>query len=167
MEEMDSKKKRYKTKKELEEELSQKNALVEEYLDHLKRLKAEFENYKKRVERERAEVVKFATNELIGELLPVLDNLDRALNHSKKIDISTMEQGVTLIRKELFEILKRRGLTKLDVIGTRFDPRWHEAIMQKEAPEYEEGIVIEEVEPGYKLEDRLLRPARVIISKGR
>jgi molecular chaperone GrpE len=164
---MSPKKKGYKTKKELEEELKQKARLVDEYLDHLKRLKAEFENYRKRVERERAEFVKSAEEGLVRDLLPVLDNFERALNHSEGTDASILNEGIRLINKELLEILKKRGLVRLHAVGVSFDPQIHEAVMQQESTEYEEGIVIKEVQPGYEFGGRLLRPAQVIISKGK
>lgn len=140
-------------------------SLADEYLDQLRRMKADFENYKKRVERERMEFIKFANEELIMELLPILDNLERALNHTKvHKELTTFEQGIGLVKKDLEEILKKRGLFRLMVIGSPFDPNLHEAVMQKESEDYEDQTVIEELQAGYKLGERLLRPARVVIS---
>lgn len=143
----------------------EKAGLADEYLDQLKRMKADFENFKKRVERERTEFIKFANEELIRELLPVLDNLERTLDHTKvHKELTTFEQGIGLIKKDLEEILKKRGLFRLTAVGSFFDPNYHEAVMQKESEDHEDQTVIEELQPGYKLGERLLRPAQVVIS---
>jgi molecular chaperone GrpE len=164
---MGGRKKKYKTKKELEEELKEKTELVDQYLDHIKRLKADFENYKKRVEKEKATFIKSAEGGLVRELLPVLDNFERAINHLENTPHSTFSEGIKLINKELLEILKKRGLRRLEVVGQPFNPTFHEAVLQEESSEYEEGVIIKEVQPGYKFGEILLRPAQVIISKGK
>ena len=144
----------------------EKAALADEYLDHLKRMKADFENFKKRAQRERSEFIKFANEELIKELLPVLDNFRRAVNHAEEItDANAFREGIKLIEKDFEEVLKKRGLARLEVVGTNFDPEIHEAIMLKETEDYSDETIIEEIQVGYKLGERLLRPARVVVSK--
>ncbi len=131
----------------------------DEYLDALQRLKAEFDNYRKRVARDQQELAARAHERLIREVLPVLDDLERALAHE-----GDMEEGVRLIHRQLSESLAREGLTEVSTDG-KFDPHTQEALLSQPSDK-EEGAVIEVLQKGYKLGDRVLRPARVVVSQG-
>jgi molecular chaperone GrpE len=131
----------------------------DEYLDALQRLKAEFDNYRKRVARDQQELAARAHERLIREVLPVLDDLERALAHE-----GDMEEGVRLIHRQLSESLAREGLTEVPTDG-KFDPHTQEALLSQPSEE-EEGAVIQVLQKGYKLGDRVLRPARVVVSQG-
>ena len=125
----------------------------------LQRLKAEFDNYRKRVARDQQELAARAHERLIREVLPVLDDLQRRLAHE-----GDMEEGVRLIQRQLSESLAREGLTEVPTDG-KFDPHTQEALLSQPS-EQEEGDVIEVLQKGYKLGDRVLRPARVVVSQG-
>jgi molecular chaperone GrpE len=131
----------------------------DEYLDALQRLKAEFDNYRKRVARDQQELAARAHERLIREVLPVLDDLERALAHE-----GDMEEGVRLIHRQLSDSLAREGLTEVPTDG-KFDPHTQEALLSQPSEE-EEGAVIQVLQKGYKLGDRVLRPARVVVSQG-
>lgn len=131
----------------------------DEYLDALQRLKAEFDNYRKRVARDRQELAARAHERLVRELVPVLDDLERAINHEGDID-----EGVRLVHRALADALAKEGLTEIDTDG-KFDPHTQEALLAQPS-EAEEGTVIQVLQRGYKLGDLVLRPARVVISKG-
>ena len=131
----------------------------DEYLDALQRLKAEFDNYRKRVARDQQELAVRAHERLIREVLPVLDDLERALAHE-----GDMEEGVRLIHRQLSESLAREGLTEVETDG-KFDPHTQEALLSQPSDQ-EEGAVIQVLQKGYKLGDRVLRPARVVVSQG-
>ncbi|RKY68912.1 MAG: nucleotide exchange factor GrpE [Candidatus Latescibacterota bacterium] len=154
--------KRTKLKEKLEKveaELSQKH-------EQLLRLAAEFENYKKRVNRDFAVLVKTANENLIKQLLPTLDNLERALNHSKTEDnFNSLREGVEMIFGQLLETLKKEGLTPIEAVGKPFDPHLHEAVMQVEDAKHPSGTVVDEVERGYMLNDKVLRHTKVVVNK--
>jgi molecular chaperone GrpE len=130
--------------------------------DRLLRLAADFENYKKRVARERQEYVALANERLLGELLPVLDDLERALTAAEEHEEAQLEEGVGLVHRSLAALLERHGVTPIETDG-RFDPHVHEALMSQPS-EAEEGSVIDVVQKGYKLGDRVVRPARVVVA---
>jgi molecular chaperone GrpE len=131
----------------------------DEYLDALQRLKAEFDNYRKRVARDQQELAARAHERLVKELVPVLDDLERAIAHEGDI-----EEGVKLVHRALSEALAKEGLTQIETEG-KFDPHTQEALLAQPS-EAEEGTVIQVLQKGYTLGDRVLRPARVIISSG-
>ena len=131
----------------------------DEYLDALQRLKAEFDNYRKRVARDQQELAARAHERLIREVLPVLDDLERALAHE-----GDMEEGVKLIHRALADALAKEGLVEIETDG-KFDPHTQEALLSQPSDQ-EEGAVIEVLQKGYKLGDRVLRPARVVVSQG-
>ncbi len=146
--------------------LEEQSNLANDYLDHLRRLKAEFENYKKRQERERIEFIKLANEGLICELLSVLDSFDRALmGVHKSHSLESFLPGIELIRKQLEDILVKNGLETIETIGKPFDPKVHEALMHLESDEYPEDIVAQEVRKGYVLNNKVIRPAQVAVSK--
>lgn len=153
--------------KVLEKELEEARAQAQENYDKYVRLYAEFDNYRKRVAREKAELIKYGNEELLKEILPVVDNLERALEHAQKGDDPlAIVQGVELILEQLRSVLKRFGVEPIEAIGEKFDPERHEAVGEREAEGVEPGEVIFEVQKGYMLNDRLLRPARVVVAKG-
>ncbi len=132
----------------------------DEYLDTLRRLKAEFENSRKRQERERARILETASERLVVELLPVLDNLDRALEAEGDI-----REGVRVTRDQLADALGREGLLPVASDGQLFDPNVHEAVMGQPSEEHEEGTILQTFERGYLLNGKPIRPAKVVVAK--
>jgi molecular chaperone GrpE len=131
--------------------------------DRLLRLAADFENYKKRAARERDEYVTFANERLIKELLPVLDDLERALQAAAEHEEAKLEEGVELVHRSLASLLERNGLKEISTEG-KFDPHVHEALLSQPS-EAEQGTVIDVVQKGYAIGDRVVRPARVIVAE--
>lgn len=127
--------------------------------------RAELENFKKRTQRERAEAMRYATEPLIRDLLPVVDNLERALQHAKSGEQSIIE-GVGLVLKILMEALARHGVSRVEAVGEVFDPARHEAVAHVESAEHEANRVTEQHQVGYLLHERLLRPALVSVGRG-
>jgi molecular chaperone GrpE len=159
------------TRTELEEQVSsleERAALLEkerdEHLDHLKRVAAEFDNYRKRVARDQQSLAARAHERLVKELLPVLDDLERALDAADEHQEAKLEDGVRLVHRELQEALVKEGLEEIATNG-RFDPHVHEALLSQPSGE-EEGAIVEVLQKGYRLGDRVLRPARVVVSQG-
>jgi molecular chaperone GrpE len=148
--------------------LEERTALLErerdEYLNDLKRVAAEFENFRKRTAREQDSLVARAHERLVKELLPVLDDLERALQAAADHEEAKLEEGVRLVHRELSEALAKEGLVEIET-GGRFDPHVHEALLSQPS-EADEGEIIEVLQKGYRLGDRVLRPARVVISQG-
>ena len=136
----------------------------DEYLEALRRTAAEFDNYRKRVLREQQSLVARASERLVRELLPVLDDLERALEAAEEHEEAKLEEGVTLVHRSLADVLRREGLEEIETDG-RFDPHVHEALLQQPS-DADEGSVIQVLQKGYTLGDRVLRPARVIVSAG-
>ena len=126
---------------------------------------AEMENFKKRLQREKDEQTRYATENVLGDLLPTLDNLDLALQYGGQSEAcKDMLTGVEMTRKLLLDAVKRHGLEPVGSVGEEFDPALHEAIGQEESPEHEAGRILHVMQKGYTLKDRLLRPAKVIVS---
>jgi molecular chaperone GrpE len=139
----------------------------DEYYDRLLRKTAEFDNYRKRTERERVQLSEAAAADLIEELLPLLDDMERALRTDAGPDGSEgIRKGVELIHKQLVETLRKRGVRPLEALGADFDPHFHMAVAYEPAEGRREGEVVEEFRRGYMLGDRLLRPAMVKVAKG-
>lgn len=131
------------------------------------RLAADFENYKKRISKEKADVQAYGNEELIKALLNVLDNLERALEHTESGDSTALFEGVQLVHKQFISCLEKFGVTNVEAEkGTQFDPRFHQAIERVESTELSSGLILSQMLPGYILKDRLLRPAMVVVSKG-
>jgi len=148
----------------LREALSEERARAEDYLANWQRAQADFVNYKRRVEQERNETVKFANAMLVLNMLPVLDDLERALeNVSTSLAGLTWVDGIRLIYRKLRSILEEHGLSEIEALGQPFDPNLHEAVMFDDG---EEGKVIEELQKGYRLYDRVIRPTMVKVGKG-
>jgi molecular chaperone GrpE len=146
------------------DELEQVTRERDEYLDALQRLKAEFENYRKRVAREHGDVVARAAERLVKQLLPVLDDLERALEAAASHEEAKLEEGVRLVQRSLADALAKEGLVEVETDGL-FDPHTQEALLSQPS-EAEEGTVIQVLQKGYRLADRVLRPARVVVSAG-
>lgn len=136
---------------------------VNEYQERYQRLLADFENYKKREEASKADFKKFAQSSLIEKLLPVIDNLDRALAKADEDD--AFVEGVIMTRKELMKVLENEGLEEIESDGCEFDHNVHQAVLAEENDEVEENHIIETFQKGYKLNGRVLRPAMVKVSK--
>ena len=148
-----------KTKQELEKVQAQ----LEEYTDTLKRLQAEFENYMKRVERERDTMVKCASETVLKKLLSVVDDMDRALQTMKGEED---KEGMAMIYSNLKKLLEEEGIRPIKAVGEKFDPYKHEVILKVESEEPED-IVVEELQKGYMLKDKVIRTSKVKISGGK
>jgi molecular chaperone GrpE len=146
----------------LEERVAALEAERDERLDDLKRLAADFENYRKRVARDQESLVARAHERLVKELLPVLDDLERALAAAEEHEEAKLEEGVRLVHRELASALAREGLAEIETNG-HFDPHVHEALLSQPSDE-NEGSVLEVVQKGYRLGDHVLRPARVVVA---
>jgi molecular chaperone GrpE len=151
---------------QLRETLAQKDEEARANYDRFLRERAELENFKRRMQREKADALRFACEPLIRELLPVVDNLERALEHGNGNGASVLE-GVRLVLKSLQEILDRHGVRRIDALGQPFDPARHEAIARVPSEEHAPNHVVEQHHSGYLLHDRLLRPALVTVSGGK
>jgi molecular chaperone GrpE len=137
----------------------------DDHYDRLLRLTAEFDNYRKRVERERRETFERAAASIIEDLLPIVDDFERALDADAGPGAEPYKKGVEIIHRQLADLLTRRGVTAIETVGADFDPHLHQAVAYEPAPGAREGEVIEELRRGYKLGDRLLRPAMVKVAK--
>jgi molecular chaperone GrpE len=138
---------------------------LQEMNDKYVRLYAEFENYKKRVSRDKEDLIKYGNENLLVNLLPVLDNLEMALKHATDDLSSGLVQGVEITLKELKRTLEKFGLTAIEADGKPFDPSIHHAMMQVERDDTDENTVVEEFRKGYMLKDKVLRPSLVAVSK--
>jgi molecular chaperone GrpE len=144
------------------DELAALRAENEELIDTLQRVQAEFENYRKRAARDQENLVARAHERLVRELLPVLDDLERALEAAEEHEEGKLEEGVRLVHRALADALAREGLAEVEVDG-KFDPHVHEALLTQPS-DHEEGSVIDVLQKGYRLGDRVLRPARVVVA---
>ena len=150
------------TEEQRQQEQEPEAAPVVEEDDRLLRLAADFDNYKKRAARERAEYVALANERLVKDLLPILDDLERALDAVGEHNEASVEEGVRLVHRSLAQLLERNGVKQISTEG-RFDPHVHEALLSQPS-EAEEGSVIDVVQKGYTIGDRVVRPARVVIA---
>jgi len=137
----------------------------DDYYDRLLRKTAEFDNYRKRVERERREQAEYAAADVLADLLPLVDDLERALRTESDAGTDAYRKGGELILKQMLDLLRRRGVTPIEAVGRPFDPHLHQAVTHEVVPGHPEGEVVEEFRRGYKLRDRLLRPAMVKVAK--
>jgi molecular chaperone GrpE len=145
--------------------LAEEKEKAERYLANWQRAQADLINFKKRSEQEKEEVIKFANAMLLMNLLPILDDFERALdNVSSKLAGLTWVDGIRLIHRKLQAVLESHGISQIEALGNDFDPALHEAVLEEEG---EEGKVIEELQKGYKLHERVLRPAMVKVGKGK
>lgn len=140
-------------------------AQIEELTDRLLRLQAEFENYRRRMQREKEEVALYANQKLLLSLLPVLDNLERALGTPRVEGDEKLRQGVELTARSFRDTLAKEGVTPIEAVGQPFDPNLHEAVMTEEDPEQPDGTVLAEFLRGYRLNDRVIRASMVKVNK--
>ncbi|MDT9724450.1 nucleotide exchange factor GrpE [Xylanibacillus composti] len=151
--------------KEEQEEAAKLRAENEELSQRLLRLQADYDNFRRRTRQEKEEFAKYASSRLLEELLPVVDNFQRALTaSSENSDYEALSKGVDMIYRQFEQILEQEGLQPIEAVGQPFNPELHQAIMQVESDEHDEGIVVEEVQKGYKLKDKVLRPSMVKVS---
>jgi molecular chaperone GrpE len=149
----------------LEDELAAREKEAKENYDLYLRAVADLDNFRKRAARDRADIIKYGKEDLIKDILPFLDSLDRALEHKDTQDEQAFRDGVALIQDQLLCCLKKHGVEKIESVGADFDPNIHEALMQMESPEHEDNQVVSEMEKGYLLNGRLVRPSRVCVCK--
>jgi molecular chaperone GrpE len=150
------------------EELKARAAKADEHWERLLRTSADFDNFKKRVVREKQDAIRYANETLIEKLLPVLDNLEMALAAAQPESTESaqsLQAGVAMTAQQLKKVLADAGLEEVDAAGQKFDPNWHEAVSQLESADVPEGHVLQQLRKGYKLRDRLLRPASVVVAK--
>ncbi len=150
------------------EELKTLAAKADENWERLVRTTADFDNFKKRVAREKTEAIQFANSSLLEKLLPVMDSFEMALSalqNSKDEKSSSLQAGIMMVQSQLKNILAESGLEEINATGKPFDPTQHEAVSQQETADVPEGQVVQQMRKGYKLRERLLRPASVIVAK--
>lgn len=147
--------------------LKMQAAQTAQYQDQLLRMAADLENYKKRATRERLDAIKYATESLLERIIPVLDNFEMALAAASTAgtSVQSLQAGVSMIQQQLKSVMSDAGLEEINAAGQAFNPNLHEAISQQETAEVPEGQVVQQVRKGYKLRDRLLRPASVIVAQ--
>jgi molecular chaperone GrpE len=150
----------------LRQQLQEKETELRLSTDRYLRERAELENFKKRMQREKADALRFAAETLIRDLLPIIDNLERALEHDESGGASVRD-GVRMVLEALKNVLENHGVTRIDAVGQRFDPARHEALAQVESKDHEPNQVVHQHHTGYALHDRLLRPALVTVSRSR
>jgi len=135
--------------------------------DRMLRLAAEFENYKKRMQRERETMMKYAEENILKELLPTIDNLERAIEQGQKSeDAAALLEGVEMTYNGLLSALEKFGLTPLSGVGEEFDPNFHEALAMEPSDEVPANVILQEYQKGYMFKDRLIRAAKVVVSRG-
>src|SRR4051812_25789687 len=133
--------------------------------DRLLRTAAEFDNYRKRVDRDRRDQAEAATADALADVLPIIDDLERALKVPTGGDVEAFRKGIELIHQQMLELLRKRGVKPIEAIGTDFDPRYHQAVAHESSAGHRDGEVMEEYARGYMLGERLLRPAMVKVAK--
>ena len=149
-------------------ELLEKAKKSEEHYNNWLRVHADFENTRKRLEKEKIEFLKFANEDLILQLLPIIDNFDRAINSQKDFDKNDPHlKGILLIKDNLHKLLEDCGVVKIKSLGEKFNPEFHEAVMVVETNEHPDGVVVDELQVGYTMHNRLIRPATVKVSKNK
>jgi molecular chaperone GrpE len=153
------------TNADLEQRIAELEAELEERVGDLKRVAADFDNYRKRAARDQESLVARAHERLVKELLPVLDDLERALDAAAEHEEAKLEDGVRLVHRELSQVLSKEGLVAIETDG-KFDPHEHEALLTQPS-EAEEGSILQVIQRGYRLGDRVVRPARVVVAASR
>jgi molecular chaperone GrpE len=147
-------------------QLEEAKAQVDEGGQRLLRMQADYDNFRRRSKLEKEEFAKYASLKLVEGLLPVFDNFDRALQASKdNKDFEVLVKGIEMVYRQFDGVLRGEGVTPIESVGQPFNPEFHQAIMQVESDEFEEGTVVEEVQKGYKLGDKVIRPAMVKVSQ--
>ena len=148
----------------LQEQLAAKETEVRDNWDRFVRERADLENYRKRANREKEELLNYGNKSLIEEILPIVDNLERALAHATEDNQSSVVEGIRMTHVMLVAALKKFGVTPLEAVGTTFDPAFHQAMAQVPTDEKPPNTVVEEFQKGYLLKERLLRPAMVTVA---
>lgn len=151
---------------ELERECHEKSALAEERLTQLKYLQADFENLKKQFDRDRLNYIRQANEELITELLIVLDSIEKAVESAETAKDSKTAEGFRRIQQQFYQILVKNGLRRIDALGKKLDPYYHDAVLREENPNKEDNIVLEELQKGYMLNSKVIRHSKVKVSTG-
>ncbi|MEW9675816.1 nucleotide exchange factor GrpE [Lentibacillus sp. L22] len=149
----------------LKEEIASLKQEKEDMYQRVLRSQAEFENFKKRTQKEREKDRKYKAQDLVSELLPALDNFERALNEEVTEANKSFVEGIEMVYNQLKDALKSQGVEEIEAVGKPFDPNVHHAVMQIEDPELEAGSVVEELQKGYMLKDRVIRPAMVKVNQ--
>jgi molecular chaperone GrpE len=145
----------------LETELVEKDRLLEEHNDRYKRLLADFDNFRRRTRQEKEELSNIVAQNVILELLPVLDNFERALGSAANQDAEKMLAGVEMIYRQFAQVLEKSGLIPVESIGRTFDPQQHEAVMRVEDADQTDGMIVEELQKGYAVKGKVIRPSMV------
>ncbi|MBP9015087.1 MAG: nucleotide exchange factor GrpE [Candidatus Atribacteria bacterium] len=146
--------------------IEEKEKIIADYLNDLKRLKADFDNFRKRETLFRQDFVKKANRDLISKLLPVLDDMERAIREARAKEIDeAMVQGIELIYRKFLNVLGEEGVKPIEVEGHKFDPKYHEAIATVSLPDYEDYEIVEEIRRGYIYQDEVLRPTQVKVNR--
>lgn len=150
---------------QVDAELEQLKRQLEESQQRSLRIQADFDNFRRRTLKEKEEFAKYASQKLVEQLLPVVDNFERALATARgSSDYEALTKGVDMIFRQFDQVLAGEGLQRMESVGAPFNPEFHQAIMQVESEEHEEGIVVEEIQKGYLLKEKVLRPAMVKVS---
>lgn len=149
----------------LKEALEAKEKEARENYDRYLRTVAELDNFKKRAARDKADILKYGKEDLVKDILPFLDSLDRALAHADSNDVQAFKSGIALIQDQLLCCLKKHGVERIESAGSDFDPNFHEALMQMDSADHQNNQIVSEMEKGYLLNGRLIRPSRVCICK--
>ena len=149
---------------DLNKKLEEKEKEAAVNYDRYLRAVAELDNYRKRATREKADIIKYGKEDIIRDILPFVDSLDRALEHDTG-DVQAFKNGIALIQDQLLSCLKKHGVERIETAGLNFDPNFHEALMQMESDQHEDNKIVSEMERGYLLNGRLLRPSKVCVCK--
>jgi molecular chaperone GrpE len=155
----------YSELEELKEALAARQKEAKENYERYLRAVAELDNYKKRAARDKADIIKYGKEDLIKDILPFLDSLDRALEHAESNDAQAFKSGIALIQDQLLCCLKKHGVERIESAGADFNPNFHEALMQLDSADHEHNQIVSEMEKGYLLNGRLIRPSRVCVCK--
>ncbi|MFD2369734.1 nucleotide exchange factor GrpE [Brevibacillus sp. GCM10020057] len=149
-----------------EQEAAHWKAQAEEHQNRMLRALADMENLRRRVRKEQEDLAKYASLKIVEELLPVLDNFERALAADKEsMTLDSLLTGVNMVYRQMVQVFDKEGLTPIEAKGKPFDPHVHQAVMQAQDPEFESGVVVEELQKGYMFKDRVVRPAMVKVNE--
>lgn len=151
--------------KDLEKKITDLQQEKDDVYDKLVRLQAEYDNFKKRTQKEKQSERKYKSQDLVNELLPAIDNFERALQVEVSEEASNFVEGVSMVYRQIQDALKSQGVEEIESVGKEFDPNIHHAVMQVEDEEQESNIILEEMQKGYMLKDRVIRPAMVKVNK--
>jgi len=149
-----------------ENEIDKMKKELEESNNKFLRLNAEFQNFKRRTEKEKADIFKFANGKLFGELLGIMDNMERALDHIEdETSIEHVVEGLQMIKKSFDEVFEKNAVKAIEAVGAAFDPEMHHAVMSEESEDHDADVVIQELQKGYTINDKVIRPSMVKVSK--